>query len=85
MLICYFPLQVLEQLNVFAEEDVNAAAEALNDVSVISWLIFYILFFTLLPKLRKLNGLVILRKCRSCSSDVLLNVLVFFFFTNTSL
>lgn len=32
MLICYIPHQVLEQLNVFAEDDVSAAAEALNDV-----------------------------------------------------
>ena len=27
--------EVLEQLNVFAEEDVSAAAEALNDVSLV--------------------------------------------------
>lgn len=31
-----FTMQVLEQLNVFAEEDIDSAAEALNDVSSIS-------------------------------------------------
>lgn len=31
--ISFFPLQVLHQLNVFSEDDVDAAAEALNDVS----------------------------------------------------
>lgn len=32
-LICSCSLQVLKQLNVFAEEDIDTAAEALNDVS----------------------------------------------------
>jgi hypothetical protein len=31
--LLFFSSQVLRQLNVFADEDINAAAEALNDVS----------------------------------------------------
>lgn len=34
-LICSCSLQVLKQLNVFAKEDIDTAAEALNDVSFI--------------------------------------------------
>lgn len=36
---------MLKQLNVFAEEDIDAAAEALNDVSQYENIIFLLLFF----------------------------------------
>lgn len=32
----FVKLQVLEKLNVFAEEDVDSAAEALNDVCIVT-------------------------------------------------
>ena len=54
MLISCIPLQVLEQLNVFAEDDISAAAEALNDVSLSTEML--ILYSILLPNLR--SGLV---------------------------
>lgn len=50
MLIWCIPLQVLEQLNVFAEDDIIAAAEALNDVSSSPETL--ILYSILLPNLR---------------------------------
>lgn len=39
-----FEFQVLEQLNVFAHDDVDAAAEALNDVSFFTSLLGFLVY-----------------------------------------
>jgi hypothetical protein len=49
MLIWCIPLQVLKQLNVFAEDDISAAAEALDDVRLSPEML--ILYSILLPPL----------------------------------
>lgn len=41
----FLKYQVLEQLNVFADEDIDAAAEALNDVRLIIFLMCFIITF----------------------------------------
>lgn len=42
-------MQVLEQLNVFANEDIDAAAEALNDVSLYSNKVYVLYLGFLMP------------------------------------
>ena len=63
MLIWCIPLQVLKQLNVFAEDDISAAAEALNDVRLSPEML--ILFSILPPKLRSVQGEM------NCSSNTI--------------